>query len=86
MRLRYTGPAPVTFMTGVGEVAPGDEFTVADEDAPGYLARADVVKALPSSSAPAGRRKSAKGAGQAPEADAAPVPEEETGDAVPDVR
>jgi hypothetical protein len=43
MKLRYVGLVPVTFITGsVGEVEPGMEFTVPDELAPAFLARADV--------------------------------------------
>jgi len=45
VRLRYVGTTRVTFThTGVGDVSPGDEFTVTDEEAPGFLARADVLE------------------------------------------
>lgn len=43
MRLRYVGTVPITFITGsVGAVKRGDEFTVSEELAPAFLARADV--------------------------------------------
>jgi hypothetical protein len=43
MKLRYVGALPTTFITGaVGTVEPGTEFTVPDELAPAFLARADV--------------------------------------------
>ena len=47
MRLRYVGAAPTTFITGsVGTVQPGDEFTVADELALSFTARADVEEVV----------------------------------------
>lgn len=42
MKLLFTGVMPVTFPTVGLEVQPGDEFEVADDLAPGFLARADV--------------------------------------------
>lgn len=43
MKLRYTGPAPTTFMThGVGEIDTGSEFEVPDDEAQSFLARPDV--------------------------------------------
>lgn len=43
MRLRYVGTVPTTFITGsVGTVEHGDEFTVSEELAPAFTARADV--------------------------------------------
>lgn len=43
MKLRYVGVTPITFITeGVGEVEPGDEFSVPDELASAFLSRADV--------------------------------------------
>lgn len=46
MKLRYTGPQPVTFLShGVGQVKPGDEFEVWDSQADAFLSRADVEKA-----------------------------------------
>lgn len=42
MRLRYTGPVPITFSSIGVEAEPGDEFRVPDEDAAGFLSRADV--------------------------------------------
>lgn len=43
MRLRYTGDHPVTFMDNrVGDLQPDEEFTLPDEEAEGFLVRADV--------------------------------------------
>lgn len=43
MKLRYAGTVPTTFITGsVGTMEPGEEFSVPDELAPAFLARADV--------------------------------------------
>lgn len=43
MRLRYVGIVTTTFITGnVGTVKPGGEFTVPDNLASVFLARADV--------------------------------------------
>lgn len=45
MKLRYVGIMPVTFLTGsVGDVHPGEEFTVPDELAPVFLVRQDVTE------------------------------------------
>lgn len=41
MRLRYIGAGPVTFVEA-GELEPGDEFTVPDDLADGWLRRADI--------------------------------------------
>lgn len=63
MRLRFAGPEPVSFATLSFEVAPGDEFEVPDEAAPGFLARSDVQAApdpLPA------RRRPAKSPAAAP--------------------
>lgn len=47
MKLRYVGTVPTTFITGsVGSVEPGDEFTVPDELASAFLARADVEEVV----------------------------------------
>lgn len=43
MKLRYTGPNTITFLTaGVGEVEPGAEFTVPDDSAEVFTRRADI--------------------------------------------
>lgn len=43
MKLRYTGIDTTTFANPlVGEVHPGQEFFVSDEEAAAYLTRADV--------------------------------------------
>jgi hypothetical protein len=43
VKLRYTGPDTVTFITaGVGEVEPGAEFTVLDEVAKSFTSRNDI--------------------------------------------
>jgi hypothetical protein len=43
MKLRYTGTSTVTFVNSlVGEVVPGQEFNVPDEEAAAYLTRSDV--------------------------------------------
>lgn len=44
MRLRYIGAGPVTFVEA-GELEPGDEFTVSDDLADGWLRRADIEEA-----------------------------------------
>lgn len=46
MRLRYIGAGPITFAEA-GELEPGDEFTVPDDQADGYLRRADIEEAPP---------------------------------------
>lgn len=66
MNLRYTGALPVTFVESVGEVEPGGEFFVPDEDAPRYLARADVEQVR---DAPARKPKTAKAVADEPSAD-----------------
>lgn len=61
MRLRYVGVTPTTFITGsVGTVDHGDEFTVTDELARGFLARADVeevTEVVEEAKAPKRRRR-----------------------------
>jgi hypothetical protein len=53
MKLRYVGSVVTTFITGnVGEVEPGDEFTVSDELAPAFLARVDVEEVVEDEPAP----------------------------------
>lgn len=43
MKLRYTGSVKATFAyPSVGEVEPGQEFIVPDEDAEGFLVRSDI--------------------------------------------
>jgi hypothetical protein len=44
MRLRYAGAQPVTFI-GVGALNPDDVFEVPDDQADGWLRRADVEEA-----------------------------------------
>lgn len=45
MKLRYVGAVPTTFVDpAVGELSPGDEFTVDDDTAAAYFTRADVEK------------------------------------------
>lgn len=74
MRLRYIGAGPVTFVEA-GELEPGDEFTVSDDLADGWLRRADIEEA-PSEPepepepAPVRSRKASKTT--EPAADAAP--------------
>lgn len=46
MRLRYVGAGSTTFI-GVGEVEPGAEFVVPDNQAEGFLRRPDVEEAPP---------------------------------------
>ena len=41
MRLRYIGAGPVTFVEE-GELEPGAEFTVPDDEADGWLRRDDI--------------------------------------------
>lgn len=48
MKLRYVGAVPTTFITGgVGEMHPGEEFSVDAELAEAFLSRADVEVANP---------------------------------------
>ena len=43
MKLRYVGVTPTTFVTaGVGEVEPGEEFTVPEEFVEAFVGRDDV--------------------------------------------
>ena len=46
MRLRYIGAGPITFVE-VGELEPGAEFNVLDDQADGYLRRDDIEEAPP---------------------------------------
>lgn len=77
MRLRYTGPHPTVFAyCGVALVNPGDVFWVADSDAPGFLARADIEEAPEAATperaadeAPAPRVKARKTPAPAPAGD-----------------
>lgn len=62
MRLRYVGAGSTTFI-GVGEVEPGVEFVVPDDQAEGFLRRPDVEEAPPESEptpTPARSRKTQK--------------------------
>lgn len=70
MKLRYTGTAPVTFMQLGLELEPGAEFSVEDEQAPGYLARADIESLEPPQADPEPEEEPAapKGKGKAPAA------------------
>lgn len=60
MRLRYTGPVPVTFVVLGLEVVPGAEFEIDDVDAQRLLARADVEEVVDVQ--PPVRRKAAQAA------------------------
>lgn len=60
MKLRYTGVIPVTFMSyGIGEVEPGQEFSVTDEDAEVFLTRSDVEQVTDGALEVASRRQPA---------------------------
>lgn len=87
MLLRYVGVQATTFMT-VGELQPGVEFDVPDDQAEGFLRRADVEEAPPSAPPPqpaAKPRKAAKSASTTEQLDAAvAAPEEGESRAVPD--
>ncbi|NUP47552.1 MAG: hypothetical protein HOW97_09615 [Catenulispora sp.] len=60
MLLRYTGSTPVTFTRPGVEAEPGGTFEVPDDEAAGFLARADIEAApdenLPTDKAPRGKR------------------------------
>lgn len=61
MRLRYTGSIPVTFATAVGEVQPGAEFDIPDDQSEAYLVREDIAEVVredvpPDESVPAAPR------------------------------
>lgn len=85
MRLRYTGPNPVTFVGAGLEVEPGGEFVVPDDDAGGYLAHPHIEEIneaapVPPRSVSRPRGKQAPGpiaAGDADAASSTPVAEVE---------
>jgi len=55
VRLRYTGERAVSFQAeGTGHAGPGDEFSVPDELAAGFLRRADIEHAGDSGGTDAG--------------------------------
>lgn len=71
MRLRYTGPWPVSFPALGLEVEPGTEFDAPDQLAEGLLRRPDIEAAPPAPSPKARRRAKdpdpTETAGQGPE-------------------
>lgn len=76
MRLRYTGPVPITFPAVGVETEPGDEFDVPDEDAAGFLSRADV-ESVPDPEPEAEAPKAKTRAKDAPTAEPAATPDKE---------
>jgi hypothetical protein len=83
VKLRYTGPDTVTFLTaGVGEVEPGAEFTVPDELAEAFLRRGDIEEVSEDSPVkPSQKKKPAMEFSPKP----LPEPEPAPADAVPAV-
>lgn len=86
MRLRYIGANATTFI-GVGEVEPGVEFAVSDDQAEGFLRRPDVEEAPPEpepTPAPARPRKASKAPSDKQVDAAAAAPKEGESGAVSD--
>lgn len=85
MRLRYTGPVPVSFVALGLAVDPGDEFEIPDEHAPGLVARNDIdeVAIVPPRSVSRPRSKAADPAPAGGLEPAAASPMEVEADGVP---
>jgi hypothetical protein len=75
VRLRYIGASPITFVEA-GELEPGAEFNVPDDQADGYLRRDDIEEAPPEPEPDPAPAKASRKASKPTETAADAAPEE----------